>query len=99
MLPISIDFQEGFTGQALRVYLDDRELAMLPKVKTRMQLGLAETVKAQAEPGQHTLRIESADGRLQLRLPLSVEAAVFVGVSLENGVLTARQQASTFRYA
>lgn len=55
--PLEVHLQAGFTGQTVRIDLDDRTLAEV-QARTPLQLGLAHRLIVQADAGQTlTIRV------------------------------------------
>lgn len=99
MVPLTIDLQDGFTGEDIVVRVDERQLAALSSVNTRPQLGFAERVQVELEAGAHTLVIEVPSTRQRLTESLQLTKAHFVGVNVRGDKLELRSQDHEFWYA
>jgi hypothetical protein len=97
MFALTIDLQDGFSGEPVVVRLDGNELAVLPRVKTRPELGFAERVEATVAAGKHTVTVER--GATTATLELEITGPCFVGVQLRDGTPELRVQDHEFWYA
>jgi hypothetical protein len=99
---IHVAFQEGFQNDTVVVQLDGAEVYRRAGLKTRMQIGLAETFELDAAPGPTELRIEVLTQNADVRIPIEVPAVgdLYVGVSVTpDGVVSHKVTNQPFRYA
>ena len=80
MATLNVALQEGFSGQAVVVRVDGEERFRAADVRTRMQIGLAQAVPVEVEPGRHT--VEVVAGEIATSLEVDVPEQAHVGVSL-----------------
>lgn len=97
MTTLHIELQDGWEGQSVEVRLDGALLADL-RPRTRYQIGLAEALEVEVEPGAHTLAIAVGTGA-EAREELTTDAETWVGVSLDADRLDLRVQPDPFLYA
>jgi hypothetical protein len=62
VIPLTLDLQEGFEGDQVVIAIDGHEQFRKSGIRTRLQIGLAERVRLDVEPGQHILNV-SLPGR------------------------------------
>lgn len=97
MAVLHIALEEGFSDDAVAVSVDDTEVLNRADVRTRMQLGLADTVDATVEPGRHVVMV-TARGASE-SVDVEVEDELFVGISLSrSGVIEHRTSDRPFGY-
>ncbi|MET0390582.1 MAG: hypothetical protein ABW321_31710 [Polyangiales bacterium] len=96
---LTLDFQEGFTGQAAVVTLDGQALTTLPSVTTRLQIGRAARVEQEVPSGRHALTVQLEDAATSSSLALDITGPTFVSANLANAQLTLHAQSRPFRYA
>jgi hypothetical protein len=77
---LNIALQEGFSGQQVVVRVDGEERFRADDVRTRMQIGLAQEVPVQVDPGRHA--VEVVAGTVTASLEVDVPGQAHVGVSL-----------------
>lgn len=80
---VSIALEEGFLHDRVRLRVGDREVANLPSVSTRVQIGLAQTLELELEAADSTLVVELPDKQVEKRVSLSGSPA-YVGISIEE---------------
>ena len=97
MIPIHIEFQDGWEGERVDVRVDDALSAEL-EPRTRMQSGFAEAVVVEVEPGAHVVAVEVGDASAGGEHPLDVTAETWVGVSRTADAVTFREQPTLFGY-
>jgi len=92
---LHVELQNGWEGQPVEVRLDGSLLADL-RPRTRYQIGLAEALEFEVEPGAHVLEI--VEGDLVAREELAIEAETWVGASHAAGGIELRVQSAPFMY-
>jgi hypothetical protein len=99
---IHVAIQEGFQNDTLVVHLDGVEVYRRAALKTRMQIGLADSFDLDAAPGPAELRVEVLTRNASVTIPLKVVAGreLHVGVSVTpDGAVTYKATDEPFRYA
>ncbi|KQY99169.1 hypothetical protein B5M43_010130 [Microbacterium sp. MEC084] len=95
MTALHVELQDGWEGRPVEVRLDGSLLADL-RPRTRYQIGLAEALEFEVEPGAHELEIVAGD--LVAREELTVDAETWVGASLAADAIELRVQSAPFPY-
>lgn len=85
MIPLTLDLQEGFEGDQVVMAIDGREVFRKTGVRTRLQIGLAERVKLDVEPGRHNLRVSLPDRSLHGERQFDAGSEPALAVSLIGG--------------
>ena len=98
-LPLTVDLQEGFSGDEVTIRVGGAEVFRRPDVRTRMQTGRADGWSGPVRPGFVRLEVDVAERRASGRLEFRVERPMFVGVKYapEDGFSFAIQD-FPFRY-
>jgi hypothetical protein len=78
---VSIALEEGFLDDRVRLRVGGREVADLPSVSTRVQIGLAHTLELELEAADSTLTVELPDKQVEKTVPLTGSPA-YVGISI-----------------
>jgi hypothetical protein len=99
MATLHVDIQDGFFDDEVRVLVDGAEVFMAPGVRTRFQIGLAESFAVTVEPGPVEVTVELPRKGLSASLSVAVDGDLYVGVSLgEDNRLIMQQSDTPFRY-
>lgn len=94
---LHIALQDGFTGEPVRILLDGKEIYNNDQVRTRTQIGRADTVEAPHDPGPATVEIHARDTSATITPTLGDD--VYLGVSITpDGRIVHRSSAQPFRY-
>jgi hypothetical protein len=99
---IHVALQEGFENDTVVVRLAGAEVYRRAGLKTRMQIGLADTFDLDAAPGPTELRVEVLTRNAAVRVPIEVPAVgeLYVGVSVTpDGGVSYKVSDEPFRYA
>ncbi|QKJ18179.1 hypothetical protein [Microbacterium hominis] len=97
MIPLHLEFQDGWTGEHVVVRLDGGIVAEAAPT-TRMQIGLAEALVVEVEPGPHVLTVEIADAALAAEHAFDASTETWVGISRVDGTVAFREQQTLFGY-
>ncbi len=81
MTQIRIDLQEGFRHDAVTIRVNGEEV-LNTDVSTRLQTGFAGSVEIDVPEPSATIEIALPDRDVSATIPLHVDSAVYVGVSL-----------------
>lgn len=98
MTTLAIDLRDGFFRDHVVVELDGREVFRREDLRTRTQVGLADSVKVETEPGERSVRVWLPDRNISAETTVDVERTPYLGVSLESGALVLRPAAQPYRY-
>ncbi len=99
MARVTIDLQEGFTGDTVVIHLNGREVYRCNDVKTRLQIGLADRVETVVQERAATVEIGLPTKGLKIAEAIPADADIFVGVNVEvEGNLTVQTQCHEFSY-
>lgn len=99
MNTLVVDLQEGFGDDLVVIEVDDRQVFRKAGVRTRMQIGLAESIELKVASGHHSLRVSLPEKGLQEEISIDPGATPYLGVSLEPGRLRLAPSAEPHRYA
>jgi hypothetical protein len=103
MSTLHVALQEGFQGDTVIVRLGGAEVYRRAGVKTRMQIGLADSFELDAPPpGPAELQVEVPSRNTTATVPLEVpdSGELYVGVSVApDGRIDCRSGEEPFRYA
>lgn len=80
-----IDLQEGFTDDAVVVRVNGQEVFRQEKVRTRLQLGLAESVEVTVAERSADIEVVVVSRNLSKAMKVQVSAETYVGVSIVDG--------------
>lgn len=98
MIPIHIEFQDGWEGDRVAVRVDGALSAEL-EPRTRLQTGFAAAEVVEVEPGAHVVEVDFADGQVVAEHPLDVRTETWLGVSrMAPGTISFREQQTLFGY-
>ncbi|WP_127473758.1 hypothetical protein [Microbacterium sulfonylureivorans] len=98
MIPIHIEFQEGWEGTRVLVRVDDALPAEL-EPRTRMQTGFAAALVVEVDPGPHVIAVELVDAAVSAEHALDVVAETWLGVSRSApDAVSFREQPTLFGY-
>ena len=94
---LHIALQEGFAGDPVRISVDGRDVYRKDGVRTRTQIGLADSVETTHDPGSATIEIRARDSSATITPILTGD--LFLAVSLSpDGRIVHRSSAQPFRY-
>lgn len=99
---IHIAIQDGFQNDTLVVRLDGAEVYRRAGLKTRMQIGLADSFSFDAAPGAAELLVEIPTRNAGVTIPVEVPPVgeLHVGLSVTpDGAITYQSTDEPFRYA
>jgi hypothetical protein len=100
MSKLSVDLQEGFQNDTVRVRVDDAAALEREGLSTRRQIGLAARLELEAPEGSFVLHVEVPTRALATSERLDAARGAFVGVNITaGGKLELRVQAKEFWYA
>lgn len=98
MADVTLDLQEGFFDDTVVVRHAGREIARREKVRTRMQIGLADQLELDLPAGAVAFEIALPDKDIAAVVNLPPERPLWVGVSLDSGRLRIRIARDAFGY-
>lgn len=86
MIPLKIDFQEGFQNDEVVVRIDGKEVFRADNVTTKLTIGLAGSFTKEIPLGKHEVEVflPRRDVSRNLALYLA-EKPLYLGVHLRNG--------------
>jgi hypothetical protein len=95
---LHVALQEGFGGEPVVVSLNDRELFRKDDVRTRTQIGRADSFELTVPNGD--ARIDVTARGTTTPIPLSLSADLYIGVSVTpEGTIVHKQSTEPFGYA
>ena len=95
---LHIAFQEGFTGEAVTVRIDNREAYRNEKLKTRFQIGFAASFEVNVEEGPVSVEVLLPAQGLSESFEVQVASPTYVAVSLDQNKIVHRVSAEPFGY-
>jgi hypothetical protein len=99
MALIHIDLQEGFEGDTVLIRVNGEEVFRRPVVKTRLQIGLADSIQLELPAGLVNIEVALPLRKLSESKALQVSAAVYLGVSVtREGKISYRISKEPFGY-
>ena len=98
MMLLRIDLQDGFEGDTVVVKINNKELYRKKGVKTQLTLGYADSLETEVPEGQNTIEIELPEKNIFESISLTVSSPVYLGLSVSDGKIVARQSKEFFAY-
>ena len=98
MMQLRIDLQDGFEGDTVVVKINNKELYRKKGVKTELTLGYADSLETEVPEGQNTIEIELPEKNIFESISLTVSSPVYLGLSVSDGKIVARQSKEFFAY-
>jgi len=97
---LHVELHDGFSGEAVSVWLDGEEVWQTPGARTRLQIDLADAVAIEVEPGEHRLEVRVPELNTTAGLELNIDGPWWVAVNLSTGGrLAIRESNAAFRHA
>ena len=94
---LHIALQEGFAGDPVSISVDGHEIYRKDSVRTRTQIGLADSIETTHDKGSATIEIHARDSGATI-MP-TLDGDLFLAVSLApDGRIVHRSSAQPFRY-
>ncbi len=95
---LHIAFQDGFEGDTVIARINGKEMFRKDNVKTRSQIGYANSFETNSHEGPVTIDILLPIKSLSETVQLQLTAATYVGVSIQHGKITYRISHQPFGY-
>ena len=95
---LELDLQNGFDGFEVVVHVDDEVVLRKVGVKTRYQIGLAETCKLDLETGTHSVRVCLVDHDAEASVLIDPDKTPYLGLNFDKGHLEFTPSAEPFHY-
>jgi hypothetical protein len=100
MATLHVWLEEGFNGESVRLRLGDREFYSKEQVKTRNQIGLADTADIEVPDGTAEIRVEVPSRSATKSIPVSISGDTYLGITLTpDGKIDDRISDRPFRKA
>lgn len=97
MALLHVDLQEGFESEPVAVSVNGQDALRKPAVRTRTQIGLADSFELTLPPGDTRVAVTARGKTATLVLPL--QDALYVGISLTpEGEIVHRTSLQAFGY-
>jgi hypothetical protein len=94
---LHVDLQEGFGGEPVRIAVNGDELFRKDGVRTRTQIGLADSVEQTLPAGDIRIEVTARGTTHTIAAPLSAD--LYLGVSITpEGRIVHKQSAHAFGY-
>jgi hypothetical protein len=98
MALLHIALQEGFTGEPVIVRIDGKEAYRKEQLKTKLQIGYADSFEVNVEEGPVKVEILVPTKGLSESFEVQVLSPVYVGVSIDQGRISHRISSEPFGY-
>ena len=96
---LQLDLQEGFDDNNIVILIDGKEAWLKKGVKTRYQIGLADSFSTTVPAGTVKITIEQPDRHQSHNISLQVDVQTYVGVVRnDDGSITHKEQIQPFHY-
>ncbi|MBI2180039.1 MAG: hypothetical protein HYU31_04375 [Deltaproteobacteria bacterium] len=95
---LHVAFQEGFEADTVAVYIDGNEAFRKDNVKTRLQIGYADSFENFLPEGSRTVNIVVPEKNLSQTVQLQLTAATYLGVSIEQCNINCKISDQPFGY-
>ncbi|HEX6656852.1 MAG TPA: hypothetical protein VF065_02145 [Ilumatobacter sp.] len=97
MPKLHIALQEGFAGEPVTISVDGRDVYRKDQVRTRTQIGLADSVETTHDGGPATIDVKAKSAAETIKV--SVDGDLYLALSLApDGRIVHRTSAQPFRY-
>ena len=94
---LHIDLQEGFESEPVAISVNGQEAFHKPAVRTRTQIGLADSFELTLPPGDTTVQVTARGTTATFAVPL--QDTVYVGISITpEGEIVQRTSSQAFGY-
>jgi len=98
MALLHIALQEGFTGDIVIVRVNNEEVFRKESVKTRLQIGYADSFEVTIEEGYVNVEVVLPLKNLSETIVLQVSTSLYIGVSIHEGKIVYRISHEPFGY-
>lgn len=99
MPTLTIDLQDGFQDEAIRVEINGRVVVDETGVNTRFQIGFASSHQVEVEEGVQMISVALPKRQLSQHLDLIISRPLYLGISLSpTGDLQCSVQEQPFGY-
>lgn len=97
MPKLHIALQEGFAGEPVTISVDGRDVYRKDQVRTRTQIGLADSVETTHDDGPATIDVKAKGAAETIKV--SIDGDLYLALSLApDGRIVHRTSAQPFRY-
>ena len=97
MAVLHVDLQDGFESEPVSISVNGQPAFSKPAVRTRTQIGLADSFELNVPPGDCTVQVDARGGSTRFTVP--VQDALYVGISITTeGKIVHRTSAQAFGY-
>lgn len=81
---LKINLQEGFKGDEVSISINGKQLYHKANVKTRTQIGLADTIETQIDEEQLSLEVQLLNRQIRQVINIQVTDTSHVGISVSQ---------------
>jgi hypothetical protein len=97
MALLHVDLQEGFEAEPVVVSVNGQDAFHKPTVRTRTQIGLADSFELTVPPGDTAVQVTARGATARFTVP--VQDTVYVGISITpEGKIVHRTSSQAFGY-
>lgn len=99
MPTLHVALQEGFEEDDVCLRVDGREAAVRQGLKSRHQIGLADSIDVELPEGQHTVEVEITSRKIADTVTVDLAQSTFLAVSISpSGEMQMSTSKEPFRY-
>lgn len=98
MAQLTVDLQDGFSGDAIKIKVDGQEIYNKQDVNTDYAIGRADSVETQCSEGRVTVAVQIDTKRLSETIALDIQTTLFLGVSIIDDRIAFRTSDEIFPY-
>lgn len=98
MALLHIDLQEGFEDETVVIKVAGKEAFSKTNVRTKLQIGLADSFETTIQEGPVTVEIELPSKNLSQSIEVQGSNTVYLGVSVNAGKIEHRISTEQFGY-
>jgi hypothetical protein len=95
---LTIDLQEGFTRDHVVIEVDGHEVFNKQEIKSRMQIGLADSTQVEVGSGAHMLRVSLPAMRMSQETRIDTPKITHAGINRDGQMLQIKLSSNAFGY-
>jgi len=95
---VTVDLQEGFERDQVSVAVDGKNVFEKMDVRTRHQIGFAERIELDLEPGPHRFAVSLPGKNASATIDIDTGVTPYLGVSFEPPSIVLNPSSESFGY-